>query len=319
MKFKILLSNIILNNQLTDLEITMSKILVLGLPNAGKKSILRKTYDRIDLESEENPYKKEIIKIKTLQRLLKIQFQKEEADFLDTLSQKQKEDIFRDTQILIWVVDSADQRTLSTSLFYWKKILEEHGNFLKFAKKVLCFHKTDFLPPEGKKVLLNSLRSDFEADINGNQISVFNTSLNDNSIFEMMKYCLRMIHEASFVMKQIQNQVNQFLSTNDDFYGAAVLSSDGLPVIELGEAEHVEFVSLPANLWLGTNDRLKEAFNTKNLACTIHLDNQILIFLDIGSDLLLTTIAKSEAPLQFSFIRSDMLAKDLLEILINSE
>ncbi len=217
---------------------------------------------------------------------------------------------------MIWIVDSSDQRTISTSLFYWKKILEEHGKFSKFAKIVICFHKTDLLPQEGKKVLLNSLRSDFEADIDG---QTFITSLNDYSIFEMMKHCLTVIHEASFEIKQIQNQVNQFLVTNDDFYGAAVLSSDGLPVIELGEAEHVEFVSLPANLWLGTNDRLKEAFNTKNLACTIHLDNKTLIFLDIGSDLLLTTIAKSEAPLQFSFIRSDMLAKDLREILISSE
>jgi len=318
MKFKILLSNIILNNQLTDLEITMSKILVLGLPNAGKKSILHKTYDRIDLEPEENPYKKEIIKIKTLKRLLKIQFQKEEADFLDTLSQKQKEDLFRDTQILIWVVDSADQRTLSTSLFYWKKILEEHGKYSKFAKIVICYNKNDLITVEDQEVLHNSLKNDFEHSLSKEHIS-FNTSLNDNSIFEMMIYCLRMIHEASFEIKQIQNQVNQFLITNDDFYGATVLSSDGLPVIELGEAEHVEFVSLPANLWLGTNDRLKEAFNTKNLACTIHLDSQTLIFLDIGSDLLLTTIAKPEAPLQFSFIRSDMLAKDLREILINSE
>ncbi len=98
MKYKLFLSNSILNNRLMDLESKMSKILVLGLPNAGKKSILHKTYDKIDLEPEENPHKKEIMKIKTLQRLLKIQFQKEEADFLDTLSQKQKEELFRDTR-----------------------------------------------------------------------------------------------------------------------------------------------------------------------------------------------------------------------------
>ncbi|MHA2073859.1 MAG: ADP-ribosylation factor-like protein [Candidatus Hodarchaeales archaeon] len=298
------------------LENKMSKILVFGLPNAGKKSILNKTYDRIDLEPEENPFKKEIMKIKTLQKLLKIQFQREEADFLDILSQDQKVDLFRDTQILIWVVDCADQRNLSTSLFYWKKTLEEHQKFSKFAKIVICYNKNDLISIEDQEVLHKSLKNDFEHSLSGDYVS-FITSLKDNSIFEMMIFCLKMIHEASFEIRQIQNQVNQFLITNDDFYGATILSSDGLPVIELGE--HVEFVSLPANLWLGTNDRLKEAFNMKNLSCTIHLDNQTLIFQDIGSDLLLTTIAKPEAPLQFSFIRSDMLAKDLREILIPTE
>ncbi|MHA1967732.1 MAG: Rab family GTPase, partial [Candidatus Hodarchaeales archaeon] len=136
MKNHLYQSNKIINNQLKSLENKMSKILVFGLPNVGKKSILNKTYDRIDLEPEENPFKKEIMKIKILQKLLKIQFQREEADFLDILSQDQKADLFRDTQILIWVVDCADQRNLSTSLFYWKKTLEEHQKFSKFAKIV---------------------------------------------------------------------------------------------------------------------------------------------------------------------------------------
>jgi len=82
--------------------------------------------------------------------------------------------------------------------------------------------------------------------------------------------------------------------------------------------EKVEFVILPANLWLTTNERLKEAFDKEPLACTIHLTDQILLFFDIGSDLLLTTVAKKDAPLQFSFIRSDLLAQSLREILDGS-
>ena len=103
------------------------------------------------------------------------------------------------------------------------------------------------------------------------------------------------------------------MHTNEDFFGVTILSSEGLPIIEMGEK--VEFVILPANLWLGTNERLKEAFRTHTLTCTIHLDDQILLFFDIGADLLLTTVAKKEAPLQFSFIRSEMLSQSLREIL----
>ena len=129
----------------------------------------------------------------------------------------------------------------------------------------------------------------------------------------MMADVMKKIHEASFEIKQAHNKISQFLQTNEDFFGATILSSDGLPIIEIGDK--VEFVILPANLWLGTNERLREAFNAETLACTIHLSDQILLFFDIGSDLLLTTITKKEAPLQFSFIRSDLLAQSLREIL----
>jgi predicted regulator of Ras-like GTPase activity (Roadblock/LC7/MglB family) len=182
--------------------------------------------------------------------------------------------------------------------------------------KFVWFHKTDLLAVEDQKTLFNSLRGEFELGVTG-EISFSSTSIKNETALIGMVEILKKIQEASYEIKQIQNQVHQFLQTNDDFFGATVLSSDGLPVIEIGDC--IEYVSLPANLWLGTNDRLKEAFNTNNLACTIHLDNQILIFFDIGSDLLLTTIAKKEAPLQFSFIRSDLLAKDLRDIIINAQ
>ena len=129
-----------------------------------------------------------------------------------------------------------------------------------------------------------------------------------------MAEVMKRIHESSFEIQQINKKLNEFLQNNEDFYGATILSIDGLPIIEVGEK--VEYVVLPANLWLGTADRLREAFNTESyISCTIHLNDQILLFFDVGSDQLLTTIAKRDAPLQFSFIRSDMLAQSLREIL----
>lgn len=287
----------------------MTKILLLGLPKAGKSSILRETYEKVIID-EDNPYKRTILKVKSLQKILQLEFYEENS--WEILSEEEIKNLFSNTHIIIWVVDVAEQRTLSTSLFHWKKVLDWSKKYSPFAAKFVSFHKTDLLTIEDRKTLFSSLKNDFQSDVQ-DQVNFYYSSLKDESAIVMMARVMKLIHESSFEITQAQNKINQFLQTNEDFYGATILSSEGLPVVEIGEK--VEFVILPANLWLGTNERLKEAFNTDSLACTIHLSDHTLIFFDIGSDLLLTTISKKEAPLQFSFIRSDLLAQSLREIL----
>lgn len=287
----------------------MTKILLLGQPKAGKSSILRETYEALT-EAEDNPYKIRILKVKSLQKVLQIQFLEENS--FDIFSTEEIRDIFSNVQVVLWVLDVAEASTISTSLFHWRKVLGFLKEFAPFASKFVCFHKTDLLTIEDKKTFFSTLKKDFQSDTK-NQVNFYNTSLEDDSAFVMMAQIMKIIHESSFEITQANNKISQFLQTNEDFFGVTILSSEGLPVIEIGEKG--ELIILPANLWLSTNERLKEAFNTDTLACTIHLNDQTLLFFDIGSDLLLTTIARKEAPLQFSFIRSDLLAQSLREIL----
>ncbi|MFW9903210.1 MAG: ADP-ribosylation factor-like protein [Candidatus Thorarchaeota archaeon] len=288
----------------------MGKILLLGLPKSGKTSILRESYQTITSTDEENPHKKKILKVKSLEKLLQIEFYEENT--FEAFSKEKIRGIFSNVQVVLWVVDIADHRTISTSLFHWKKMLEYIKDYSNFASRFVCFHKTDLLTIEDKNTLFNTLKSSFQGG-DGEPVKFYYTSLKDDSVLEMMAQIMKVIHESSFEIKQAHNKINEFLQTNEDFYGVTILSSDGLPIIEVGEK--VDIVILPANLWLGTNERLKEAFGTNTLTCTIHLDEQILLFFDIGTDLLMTTVAKKEAPLQFSFIRSDMLSQSLREIL----
>ncbi len=290
----------------------MTKILLLGTPKAGKSSILREAYETIT-DAGDNPYKNRILKLKSLHKVLHLEFFEENS--IEMFSKDQIKELFTHVEVLIWVVDVADHRTISTSLFHWKQALEYLKENSPFALKFICFHKTDLLTVEDKNALFSSLRNDFQSNLE-DQVNFYYTTLTDDSILVMMAEVMKRIHESSFEIQQISKKLNEFLRNNEDFYGVTILSSEGLPIIEAGEK--VEYVVLPANLWLGTTDRLKEAFSTETLSCTIHLNDQILLFFDIGSDQLLTTIAKSDAPLQFSFIRSDMLAQSLRDILIVS-
>lgn len=290
----------------------MGKILLSGLSGSGKSSIYEETYKKISAE-DENPYVKSIIKIKSLEGVLGINFLEEEGDIIDSFSSDQLEELFTDVQVLLWIVDVTDQRNLSTSSFYWKKFDKNINTYSRFAKRLICFHKTDLLTMEDPKSFFNSLIETFKSPFT-DQTSFYYTSLKNSSTQEMMSDCLKKIRESSIAINQTENKIKEFLQTNEDFFGAIILSSDsGLPVIEMGEK--IDYVTLPANLWLSTNDRLKEAFKIKHLACTIHLDEQTLIFLDLSEDLLLTTITKEGAPLQFSFIRSNLLAQSIRDIL----
>ena len=287
----------------------MGKILLLGLPKSGKSSILRESYQTIT-SAEENSYKDKILKVKSLEKLLQIEFYEENMS--ENFSKEEIKNLFSNAQVVLWVLDVADQRTISTSLFHWKKVLEYLKEYSTFASKFVCFHKTDLLTVEDRDTLFSTLKNNFQANLE-EEVNFYYTSLEDDSVIEMMAQMMKIIHESSFEIKQATNKINEFLKTNEDFYGVTILSSEGLPVIEVGEK--VDIVTLPANLWLGINERLKEAFGTNTVTCTIHLDDQILLFFDVGSELLMTTIAKKEAPLQFSFIRSDMLSQSLSEIL----
>ena len=120
----------------------MGKILLLGLPKSGKSSILRESYQTIT-SPEGNPFKEKILKVKSLENLLQIEFYEE--NMAENLSKEEIKDIFTNTQIMLWVLDVSDQRTISTSLFHWKKVLEYLKEYSSFATKLVCFHKTDLL------------------------------------------------------------------------------------------------------------------------------------------------------------------------------
>ncbi len=290
----------------------MGKILLSGLPGSGKSSIYEETYIKVSAE-DENPYIKSILKIKSLEGVLDVKFLEEEGNIIDSFSPDQLEELFTDVQVFLWIVDVSDQRNLSSSSFHWKKFDKNINKFSRFAKRLISFHKIDLFDIEDRESFFSSLIETFSS-VNSDQPSFYYTSLKDTSTYEMMSDCLKKIRESSIAINQTENKIKEFLQTNEDFFGAAILSSDsGLPVIEIGDK--IDYVTLPANLWLSTNDRLKEAFQIKQLSCTIHLDEQTLIFLDLSEDLLLTTITKEGAPLQFSFIRSNFLAKSIQEIL----
>ncbi|MFW9779616.1 MAG: GTPase domain-containing protein [Candidatus Heimdallarchaeota archaeon] len=293
----------------------MNRVVISGLQNSGKSSIFREAYQNLAPSShdEEDYYRGKILKAKSLEKLLKIEFDEVSGDHLGNLPKSQIKEYFRGAAALIWTVDVSDERTISTSLFYWDLLVKKMDSF-PFLLKYVCFHKTDLVENmEQKQEFFGSLRQDFTS-ITLTPPVFYYTSLQDNSTHVLMARVLQNIQEKSIVFKQMEHKIKEFLLTNEDFFGAVVISNEGLAVIEAGE--DVEYVTLPANLWLSTNDRLREAFNIQEgLACTIHLDEQTLIFFDLNPELLLCTISKKEAPLQFSFVRSDLLGQALCAIL----
>ena len=138
----------------------MAKILVLGLPNAGKSSIIRETYKNIEDSPylEENPHKSKILKLKSLQKLLKIEFHEENVDLIHQLSNEQKTELFSNVQIALWILDVSDQRTLSSTLFHWKQTIEKLNEYSRYAMKFVWFHKTDLLAVEDQKTLFDTRR-----------------------------------------------------------------------------------------------------------------------------------------------------------------
>ncbi|MFW9855305.1 MAG: hypothetical protein ACFFFG_09590 [Candidatus Thorarchaeota archaeon] len=293
----------------------MNRVVISGLQNSGKSSIFRETYQNLSPppHDEDDYYKAKILKAKSLGKFLKIEFDEVSGDHLANLPKTQIKDHFQGVAALIWVVDISNERTIATSLFYWNQLVKKMDSF-PFLLKFICFHKTDQVENiDQKQGFFGSLRQDFTS-VTLTPPVFYYTSLHDNSTYVLMAKVLQSIQEKSIVFKQMEHKTKEFLLMNEDFFGVAIISNEGLAVIETGEK--VEFVTLPANLWLSTNDRLREAFNIQEgLACTIHLDEQTLIFFDLNPELLLCTISKKEAPLQFSFVRSDLLGQVLREIL----
>lgn len=292
----------------------MNRIVISGLKNAGKTSIYQETYENIipDPNHESDHYRKKILKAKSLGKILKLEFDEIKGDHLGNLPETQIKEYFKGVAALIWVVDVSDERTIATSQFYWAALIKKLSAY-PFLLKYVCFHKIDRVNNvDQKQEYFGSLRQDFSS-VTLTMPFFYYSTIQDSSVFVLMANVLDKIQEANIVIKQVEYKIKEFLMTNDDFFGVTIISSDGLAVIEAGEEN--EFATLPANLWLGTNDRLREAFNIKQLACTIHLDEHTLIFFDLNPELLLCAIAKNSAPLQFSFVRSDLLGQALREIL----
>jgi len=195
------------------------KVIISGLDNAGKTSILTALDKKYD-------FQKDIISLTPTIRVeyQATEFLKNRIVFWDMGGQekyrklyREKQDLyFADTDLLVYIIDIQDTERIETALTYLDAILQNFEINKMDVPLIISFHKFDpeFSRNEGMIEEIESLREHLLKKYPSFKILFQQTSIYDIiSIIQLISYGLSVFDEKFFVLSELlEKHLNQFES-----------------------------------------------------------------------------------------------------------
>lgn len=185
------------------------KIVVAGLDNAGKTSILTALNKKYDFQKD----------IVSLTPTIRVEYQvteflKNRIVFWDlggqeryrSLYQEKQELYFSDTDLLVYIIDIQDTQRIETSLTYLDMILQNFKKHKMDVPFIISFHKFDpeFSGNEGMIEEIESLREHILKKYPSFKILFQQTSIYDIiSIIQLISYGLSVFDEKFFALSEL--------------------------------------------------------------------------------------------------------------------
>jgi GTPase SAR1 family protein len=261
-----------------------SKILILGLAESGKSTIIRVVTEG-KIPSKEEPYHATI----DYERKQKVIAGTEltifdlggQTAFLDRFTGELSEFIFSGVKSLVFVVDSIEIKDISRAKYYLDLSLKKLTQFSPEATIFIFQHKTDLIPKklkdEVKKTINDYLSSGVTQDM-----KYFSTSVFDDSIFRAMG---DVYAEASGARKTLRPLLETFIRHNGADM-AQIFTKEGAPLTKVKEISRFEHITLSEvkEFFDAVVERLSASENQESTSVLVESDRRVFIirFMESG-------------------------------------
>lgn len=219
-----------------------SKVLVLGLANSGKSTIIRVVTEG-EIPSKEDDYNPTIDyerKQKTIAGTeLTIFDLGGQTAFLDRFTGELSEFIFSGVKALVFVVESTNIASISRAKYYLDISVKKLSEYSPSASIFLFQHKSDLVPKHLKGEVRKTISDYLSAGIKQN-IRYFETSVFSDSIFQAMG---DVYAEASGARKTLRPLLETFIHHNDADM-AQIFTKEGAPLTRVENVSLFEHISL---------------------------------------------------------------------------
>ncbi|UCG01736.1 MAG: 50S ribosome-binding GTPase [Candidatus Heimdallarchaeota archaeon] len=261
-----------------------SKILILGLAQSGKSTIIRVVTEG-KIPSKEEPYHATI----DYERKQKVIAGTEltifdlggQTAFLDRFTGELSEFIFSGVKSLVFVVDSIEIKDISRAKYYLDLSLKKLSQFSPEATIFIFQHKTDLIPKKLKDEVKKTINDYLSSGVT-QKMKYFSTSVFDDSIFRAMG---DVYAEASGARKTLRPLLETFIRHNGADM-AQIFTKEGAPLTKVKEISRFEHITLSEvkNFFDAVVERLADSENQKSTSILVESDRRVFIirFMESG-------------------------------------
>ena len=261
-----------------------SKILILGLAQSGKSTIIRVVTEG-KIPSKEEPYHATIDyerKQKTIAGTeLTIFDLGGQTAFLDRFTGELSEFIFSGVKSLVFVVDSIEIKDISRAKYYLDLSLKKLSQFSPEASIFIFQHKTDLIPKKLKDEVRKTINDYLSSGVT-KEIKYSSTSVFDDSIFRAMG---DVYAEASGARKTLRPLLETFIRHNGADM-AQIFTKEGAPLTKVKDISRFEHITLSEvkEFFDAVVERLAASKNETSTSVLVESDRRVFIirFMESG-------------------------------------
>ena len=216
---------------------TDKKIVVVGLDNAGKTSIIQTLLDPKSDKKDAKPTQGLAYEnVDVFGYDLSVwDFGGQESYREQYLTDKEKN--FGYTDIFVFVVDISEKKRFKEAVEYLQSIVDIYKFLGESPISIICLHKSDLISPKELAKVKSSLLADLGSVMSELKFSTYTTSIFDvNSVFTAFSSGFREISPVKSIMAKILDNFQEKIKSEY----IAFFNATGICVAEVGEAKKKE-------------------------------------------------------------------------------